>query len=214
MMTLELPFPPSVNHLWRRVGHRTVLSRDGREFRHSVLDVLSARGMRPIAGRLAVTIDVHPPDRRRRDLDNALKALLDALQHGGAYHDDAQIDDLHIRRCECVPGGRVYVRLVPHPDSRLAGAEEPSELPRPAGGEEPPADVPGGAKPRTCLKCSKLFHSTGPGNRICQPCHRVNARLRPSESELQRQRGVKRRKMITQSSHSDDDGTQHYIVLT
>jgi hypothetical protein len=140
--------------------------------------------VRPIAGRLAVTIDVHPPDRRRRDLDNALKALLDALQHGGAYHDDAQIDDLHIRRGACVSGGRVCVRLVPHPDPGPAGAEEPPE---------PPADVPGGPKPRTCLKCSKLFHSSGPGNRICPPCSRDNARLRLSEPEVQKQRGVKRR---------------------
>lgn len=183
-MDLELPFPPSVNHLWRRVGHRTLLSRGGRTFRRAVHAALAERGVRPIAGRLAVTIDVHPPDRRRRDLDNALKALLDALQHGGAYHDDAQIDDLHIRRGACVPGGRVCVRLVPHPDPGPAGAEEPPG---------PPADVPGGAKPRTCLKCSKLFHSAGPGNRICPPCSRDNARLRLSEPEVQKQRGAKRR---------------------
>lgn len=183
-MEYELPFPPSVNHLWRRVGPRTLLSRGGRAFRRAVLTALSARGVRPIAGRLAVTIDVHPPDHRRRDLDNLQKALLDALQHGGAYLDDAQIDDLHIRRCECVPGGRVCVRLVPHPDPGPAGAEEPPG---------PPADVPGGAKPRTCLKCGKSFHSAGPGNRICPPCQRDNAKLRLSEADVQRQRGVQRR---------------------
>jgi hypothetical protein len=32
-----------------------------------------------------MSIIVHPPDRRRRDIDNVQKALLDALQHGGAY---------------------------------------------------------------------------------------------------------------------------------
>jgi len=183
-MHLELPFPPSVNHLWRRVGHRTLLSRGGRAFRRSVQAVLSARNVRPIAGRLAVTIDVHPPDRRRRDLDNALKALLDALQHGGAYHDDAQIDDLHIRRCACVPGGRVCVWLMPHPDPGAAAVEVTPALPE---------DLPGGAKQRTCIKCSKSFDSTGPGNRICPPCQRNNSRLRLTEQELQTQRGVKRR---------------------
>jgi crossover junction endodeoxyribonuclease RusA len=88
-MDLELPFPPSVNHLWRRVGHRTLLSRGGRTFRRAVQAALAARGVRPIAGRLAVTIDVHPPDRRRRDIDNVQKALLDALAHGGADADDS-----------------------------------------------------------------------------------------------------------------------------
>ncbi len=182
-MHLELPFPPSVNHLWRRVGHRTLLSRGGRAFRRSVQAVLSARGVQPIAGRLAVTIDVYPPDRRRRDLDNALKALLDALQHGGAYHDDAQIDDLHIRRCECVPGGRVCIRLVPYSDPGSAAGDAPP----------PPEVLPGDAKQRTCLKCGKSFDSTGPGNRICPPCQRDNSRLRLTEQELQTQRGVKRR---------------------
>lgn len=27
---------------------------------------------------------------------------------------------------------------------------------------------------RTCLRCQKVFVSTGPGNRICQKCHRVS----------------------------------------
>jgi hypothetical protein len=81
----------------------------------------------------------------------------------------------------------VIVRLVPHPDQGPAGTEEPPEA---------PADVTGGAKPRTCLKCSKLFPSAGPGNRICPPCSRDNARLRLSEPEVQRQRGAKRHNSI------------------
>ncbi len=172
MLDLELPYPPSVNHYWRRVGSRTLISRGGRAFRRSVQAALAARGVRPIAGRLAITIDVHPPDRRRRDLDNALKALLDALQHGGAYGDDAQIDELRVRRGVCVPGGCVWVRLRPCSANGDDGAAT--------------------ARPRTCLKCGRLFPSSGPGHRICPPCSQENARLRLSEAELQRQRGAKR----------------------
>ena len=29
MLELRLPYPPSVNHYWRRVGHRTLISRSG-----------------------------------------------------------------------------------------------------------------------------------------------------------------------------------------
>lgn len=174
-MELELPMPPTVNRIWRRVGNRTVLSRDGRNYRSRVRALLAARGVQLLEGRLAVVIDVHPPDRRRRDLDNLHKGLLDSLQHGGLFRDDSQIDDLHIRRCGCVPGGMVRVRLIP------LTAPEP----------EPAPDSQ--AKPRSCLKCGKTFHSAGPWNRICSPCHVKNDKVGISESELQSQRGAKRR---------------------
>ena len=48
-------------------------------------------------------------------------------------------------------------------------------------------------KPRTCLKCSQLFDSTGRANRICKRCQQINARLpRLTERQLQKQRGEKR----------------------
>ena len=48
-------------------------------------------------------------------------------------------------------------------------------------------------KTRTCLKCSRLFNSAGPGNRICRNCQRINDRLpRFTEEQMQKQRGAKR----------------------
>ena len=108
---LELPYPPSVNHYYRRVGQRTLISREGRRFRQEVCSLLAAAGVKPITGPLRVEIDVYPPDRRRRDVDNLQKGLLDALEHGGLYRNDGQIADLRIIRCECVPGGRTVVRI-------------------------------------------------------------------------------------------------------
>jgi len=110
-VTLDLPYPPSVNHYWRRVGARTLISREGRRFRERVASYLALRRLRPLSGPLAVRVTVHPPDRRRRDLDNAMKALLDALEHGGAYEDDSQIDHLDIRRGSVVPDGKVTVQI-------------------------------------------------------------------------------------------------------
>jgi len=109
MLELTLPFPPSVNHYWRHVGPRTLISREGRAFRASVCAYLKAIRVTPFSGPLAVHIDVHPPDRRRRDLDNLQKAPLDALQHGGAYHDDSQIVWLSIDKRDPVPGGKCRV---------------------------------------------------------------------------------------------------------
>ena len=87
VIEFELPYPPSVNHYWRRVGARTLISRGGRLFRQQVVSILAARGVRPLDGDLEVFIELYPPDRRRRDVDNTQKALLDALGKGGAYPD-------------------------------------------------------------------------------------------------------------------------------
>ena len=111
MIELELPYPPSVNHYYRRVGPRTLISREGRAFREKVCADLAASGIDPLSGRLHIQIEVFPPDRRRRDIDNIQKALLDALEHGGAYHDDSQIVKLEIEKFEPVRGGQCLVRI-------------------------------------------------------------------------------------------------------
>lgn len=111
MVELNLPYPPSVNHYWRRVGERTLISRGGRAFRETVCSILAADGVRPLAGPLVVDIQVHPPDRRRRDVDNIAKSLLDAMQHGGDYTDDSQIVRLSIEKGEPVENGKTVVRI-------------------------------------------------------------------------------------------------------
>ena len=111
-MPLTLPYPPSVNHYWRRVGLHTLISREGRTFRRNVCALLSGgRRMPPTSGRIALAMDAFPPDRRRRDLDNIQKPVLDALEHAGIYADDSQIDLLVTRRREAVPGGRLLVKV-------------------------------------------------------------------------------------------------------
>lgn len=116
IIELELPYPPSVNHYWRRVGARTLISRGGRAFRTEVCSILRERGIRPLDGPLAVEVAVYPPDKRRRDIDNLQKALLDALAHGGAYHDDSQIFRLTVERRNVVHAGKVIVRLEAYRD--------------------------------------------------------------------------------------------------
>ena len=41
------------------------------------------------------------------------KALLDALEHGGVYADDGQIDRLEVERGPVTPGGSVRVVVSP-----------------------------------------------------------------------------------------------------
>lgn len=110
-MQLELPYPPSINHYWRRVGPRTLISREGHRFRERVMAILAALRIQPLIGRLAVRVEIYPPDNRRRDIDNVQKALLDAMQHGGAYGDDSQIVRLAIEKREPIEGGKTIVRI-------------------------------------------------------------------------------------------------------
>lgn len=129
-MVMTLPYPPSVNHYWRRVGPRTLISREGRTFRASVCALLARGGGNgprkpPSGGRIALAMDAFPPDRRRRDLDNLQKPVLDALQHAGVYEDDSQIDLLITCRREVVPEGRLLVDVVDLPLRRcpVCGSE-------------------------------------------------------------------------------------------
>lgn len=120
MITLELPFPPSMNTYWRntvvRGQPRTLLSRRGRQYRIDVFDRFIAKHgvnayRKPLEDDLECTIDLHPPDNRGRDCDNFAKAVLDALEHAGMYANDKQIKVLTIRMRPKKPPGAAVVTL-------------------------------------------------------------------------------------------------------
>lgn len=87
---IVLPWPPSTNRYWRHWQGRTLLSRQGREYRQEAVRAAHSAerwGRRHVA----VSIRAFVPDARRRDLDNLLKASLDALAHARVYEDDSQV---------------------------------------------------------------------------------------------------------------------------
>lgn len=95
-MMLALPYPPSANTYWRRNGHRYFIAPAGVAFRTEVEARCLSIGMRPLAGPVRLSVSLVPGDRRRRDIDNALKPLLDALTHGRAWADDSQVKALSV----------------------------------------------------------------------------------------------------------------------
>ena len=111
MLEIELPYPPSANRLYRRVGPRTLISREGRAFRERVCSILAGSGLEPLTGPIEMSLVLYPPDRRRRDADNSLKAVCDALEKAGAYEDDSQIVKLTVEKRRPVKGGLAVARI-------------------------------------------------------------------------------------------------------
>jgi len=109
---LNLPWPPSVNHYWGQFGKRRFIAKKGVDFRAAVLQACQEQAVQPLEGRLAVHVTLFPPDKRKRDIDNILKSLLDACEHAGCYASDSQIDELHIVRQGNRQGGGCSILIL------------------------------------------------------------------------------------------------------
>ena len=118
-IVLTLPYPPSLNRYWRRVGNRTVLSREARRFRKRVKDAWFVQrfvhyreplGSTPVEVKMVVS----PPDNRRRDLDNVLKAVFDGIEAAGVIDDDSQVRRLEVEFSGIVTEGQIDVEIIPY----------------------------------------------------------------------------------------------------
>jgi Holliday junction resolvase RusA-like endonuclease len=94
MAAVEIPVPPSVNNLWRAVRTK---SAKVRLIKSSQYDgwlapavFLLRAGLPTFRGRVAVRLTIRGGKEfsTRRDLDNCLKAVLDALRYAGRIEDD------------------------------------------------------------------------------------------------------------------------------
>lgn len=128
MIEIELPWPPSVNH-YKKVGRLTrtksgklfqpkVNSDETKRFYYEVwIRICQAKvkeGFKSLhydTISLGVDIEMHPPDNRRRDIDNGLKTLIDSLVRGGLIKDDSQIIRLMVSKLDTISYGKVIVRI-------------------------------------------------------------------------------------------------------
>ena len=118
MIELELPYPPSLNHHYRFIGNRVLLSHEGLAYREEVREIVKKTGMDPMREQLTAGIDLFTPDGRRRDDDNgaiviaySLKPLFDALENARVFKNDWQVKRLVAELCGIVPGGKAIVRI-------------------------------------------------------------------------------------------------------
>lgn len=92
--SLTLPWPPSLNHYYRHVGPRVLISKDGRRYREKVADIAKRSLQGTFCCPVEVRLDLYPPDKRKRDADNCLKCMLDSLTGAGVYTDDSLIQKI------------------------------------------------------------------------------------------------------------------------
>jgi len=109
---IELPWPPTVNHYYTVSRNRKILSARGRAYKNECYWIMvEAKTTKLTSGKFAIEITCFPPDRRRRDLDNLLKPILDSLTDYGAITDDSDIDEIRIRRAKIEKPGYIIVEV-------------------------------------------------------------------------------------------------------
>ena len=88
------------------------LSKEGRAFKAAVADyVVEYRVPKLGDKKLRISMVLFPRDKRKIDIDNRIKSVLDALQDAGVFDDDFQVDELSIVRGKPIKGGAIRVLI-------------------------------------------------------------------------------------------------------
>ena len=113
-IVLVLPFPPSVNRLWRATkGGKVYRSAKYVEWRRLAMWQLAgqAKGQK-IIGAYKLTILAVRPDKRRRDLGNLEKAVSDILVSQNIIEDDSLCEWLEVRWVDSGPQCKIILETI------------------------------------------------------------------------------------------------------
>ncbi len=106
MIELRLPLPPSVWQLYVGAGKRKTISPKYKAWQKEAGWMLVEQKPKPVKGDFDLWLYVEWPDKRRRDLDNSIKGVLDLLVSHQLVEDDSLCQAMHIYRAlkgrECV----------------------------------------------------------------------------------------------------------------
>lgn len=109
-----LPYPPSVNRLWRVSKSRVHKSPQYQAWLISAGNSLNGQCRRSISGEYNIHILACAPDRRKRDLGNIEKALSDLLVKHGVVDDDHLCQKQTIEWATNLPSGSVRILIERH----------------------------------------------------------------------------------------------------
>lgn len=116
MIMISLPYPPSGNHMWKHTTKgKHYLTTKARDYYADVgMATYHQQAVIGIDQPMRVQCLLYPPDKRRRDMDNAWKVIADSLTKSGVWVDDSLIRSLLIEWMDPVKGGKVVISIAPH----------------------------------------------------------------------------------------------------
>lgn len=104
MIKLEIPYPPTTNHLFVNVGKRRVKSESYKAWLDAAGWMIAEQGRPRIRGHVSLSIALVRPDNRKRDLSNTIKSVEDLFVQMGVIEDDSLIQRLSVQWVDGVPG--------------------------------------------------------------------------------------------------------------
>jgi len=119
-LTLELPYPVSLNNIYRVYRGKIVPSAEATRFANEIKYICSQHKPKIFKGPVSLVVEIRPKITIKGeaskvcvDIDNPLKKLLDAMQ-GIVYENDKQVRRLYVYYGEPVPNGALIVTIEEH----------------------------------------------------------------------------------------------------
>lgn len=116
-ITLHLPYPVSLNNLYRVFRGKIVPSQEAVRFGNEVKYACSQQKPKMFRGEVSMVVEIRPrmtiTGRASKvcvDIDNPLKKLLDAMQ-GIVYENDKQVKRLYVYYGEPIEKGAIVVTV-------------------------------------------------------------------------------------------------------
>jgi crossover junction endodeoxyribonuclease RusA len=105
--------PPSLNVMYRKSKYgaiyKTKLAKEYMELVHQTIKEQN-ENIEILNCNVKVTIIMYQNDKRKRDIDNILKVLLDAMNNI-IYIDDSQITELHIKKVCSTENNKIEIEI-------------------------------------------------------------------------------------------------------
>lgn len=115
---IELPFPPSVNAIYKPTNKKIYATKELKEYKKKVKSIVQAHMRKNSLCKITVPVKMecvlYEPNKRIRDLNNLKKSLLDALTFSKLWEDDnlSREEHFYLERSDELKG-KVFLRISP-----------------------------------------------------------------------------------------------------